>query len=172
MIEICILIILILIILIYFYRTETFISFMQNELSEYYQTPFLILVKHDEFKKNKDGIRYPEIDQYNKNLTVMEIFYDKKYKLYSDDGLVREGYMNDNYWQIVWYIRNILWNLINREDLINSDYFIINGVKINMNMLKYNDSDSYRMIRPLYDLMEFSETMRPVDEPKIIIYKR
>lgn len=129
-------IILILILIWYFYYNERFISFMQNELSEYGPTPWVILVKYT-----------------YKNLTVMEIFLDKTYKLYSEDGLVREGKMSDEYWKLVLELNNHV--IINNNDEKygkSGKYIVLNGKKINIE----NNSPFLK----LFELMIYSDISR------------
>jgi hypothetical protein len=74
---------------------ENFISYSAS-YSEYGPQPLAILTKYVENKMD-----YYELEQKTKHLMVMEVFKDSRYKLYSDNSLVYEGYLKADDMQIV-----------------------------------------------------------------------
>ena len=134
-IQILVLVLVLIIVLIYYFKPfEKFISYMNDELSQYGPTPWIILVK----QIPSIPLNYSEIDNYNQTLKVMEIFNNQTYKIYSDDGYVREGLMPSYLWDTVTYLLDIApyhnnekYCQFNFKDMMNH-YMIVDGYKIDL----------------------------------------
>jgi len=103
MIYIAIFVILLLIVIIR-YKNEAFISYTAN-LSEYGPQPFMIVTRYI-----PNNLKYSEIDNYTKYLQIMEIFLNQTYKIYSDDGFIREGIIPEYLWNNIKLINKLAIN--------------------------------------------------------------
>lgn len=149
--------VIIILLLIYFSYSEKFISYMNDELSEYGPTPWIILVK----QIPTVPLNYSEIDKYNKTLKVMEIFNNQTYKIYCDDGLVREGLVPGYLWDYVMYLIDIAPDYANKnfceftgKDLMDH-YAVVVGYRINLGIFAIGCTPTELFpIKKLFNLMD------------------
>lgn len=98
-------IVIILLLIYYFSKSESFISYMAS-FSEYGPQPLFILTRY--IPNDVNGkISYPSLNGFTKSLDVLEIFLDRTFKTYSDDGFVREGVIPDYLWEYVSYLYDV-----------------------------------------------------------------
>lgn len=141
--------------------SETFISYTAN-LSEYGPQPYIILTK---YIPNK--LVYSELDATIKKLKVLEIFKDKTYKVYSDDGLVREGIINNNMWQVVLNLDYVAKNYNNKQYCDFKKHNVthyslwVNGYSIDLGLFAEccTPVELYSA-KKLFELMHFSDISR------------
>lgn len=156
--------IVLILLIIYYLHKEKFISFMQNELSEYGNTPWIILVKYIELDYSK--YNFVEYKANNKMLTIVEIFNDYTYKVYSDDALVREGSLPEESQKIINSFAAISDKYVNQSfcdfkgDLLTKYYIIIDGEKIDLGIYGNCVPSELLPMKELYNLMIFSDISR------------
>jgi|GEM_PF-3634164 len=163
LIYLIVVVILILLILVWTFRNEKFISFMAD-LSEYGPQPLLILTKYIPDINSQLKMNYPELDNYTNTLVVLEIFSNQTYKVYSDDGLVREGIVPEYLWIHVkylydiaqWYHNKSFCNFVGQG--LTKYYLWVGGYNIDLGIFAEGcvPDDLYRT-KSLFNLMEFSD---------------
>jgi hypothetical protein len=163
--ELAIVILVILVLLYIGKPVEKFISYTAT-YSEYGQQPIAILTKYIEQKMN-----YYELDKRTKKLMIMEIFTNAKYKLYSDDSLVREGILDKEYQDTINYL------LANAPRYANAKFCVageettkynlwLNGISIDLGVFgpSCSPNDLYNA-KKIFNLMEVSDISSYTAQP-------
>ena len=160
---IAIVVILILISIWYLSKSESFISFMAS-LSEYGPQPLIILTKYIPNETSRGKILYPEVDNFTKSMTILEIFINQTYKVYSDDGLVREGVVPDYLWDYVKYLNDVAPQYAGKKycEFVGKDmtyyYMWVNGYLINLGIFAQNCTPiELYPAKKLFELMDYSD---------------
>jgi hypothetical protein len=156
-----VIVLLILLLVYWISQSETFISFMTT-LSEYGPQPYIIMTKY--VPNNKNGkIAYPDLDKFTKSLVVLEIYTNQTYKVYSDDGLVREGIVPAYLWDYVkqldqvapYYHQQSFCNFIGKD--MTYYYIWVNGYIIDLGIFSQCIPIELYPAKKLLELMNYSE---------------
>lgn len=131
-------IIVLLIIFYYLTKNEDFVSYMVQISNNFEELPYIYFVK---YIQNYELFQYQDLDPYTIELNVMSIYKNKTYKTFSDDGILRQGKIDNEFFKylqslekIAPYYSNLKINEINSK--IPQYYININGIIVELGNLE------------------------------------